>query len=83
MRDLKVFVGQRLDGFGQQFSMRFDTFEQQIASLGHRVSRLEGDMGSLRHHFDLPEYVPSVPPPVLTALSIHHPMPCLNPEDYD
>ena len=83
MRDLKVFVGQRLDGFGQQFSMRFDTLGHQIDHLGRRVNCLEGGMGSLRSHLGLPEYVHPASALVPTTPSIFHRMPCLNPEDYD
>ena len=51
IRDLKVFVGEQLDGFGQQFSQRFDTLGYQIEHLGYCVSCLESDKGeSLWYH---------------------------------
>ena len=83
MRDLKFFVRDRLHSFGQQFSERFDTLGQQIDHLGYRVSRLEGDMGSLRSHFGIAGYEHPVPPPFTPAPSVHHQMPCLNPNDCD
>ena len=83
MHDLKVFIGQRLDGSGQQFSMRFNTLGQQIDHLGCRVNCLEGDMGSLRSYLGLPKYVHPGSPSVPTTPTTFHPMPCLNPEDCD
>ena len=47
------------------------------------MSRLEGDMGSLRCYFSLPKYIHPIPPPVPSAPSVHHQMPYLNPEDCD
>ena len=63
--------------------MRFDNLGHQINHLGRRVDRLEGDMGSLRSHLSILEYVHPAWPLIPTAPTTFHPMPCLNLEDCD